>query len=124
MAWSAALGLAGRSWPPVLQRRVRIRATAARTASGLENGPVVSLNGMRALAEQWTKALNIRAINSNARVIELSGGNQQKVVIAKALVQVQTDRIDALLVGATAGGVYFQGGEHCGFAFAGKIYQR
>ena len=35
----------------------------------------------------WTKALNIRAINSNARVIELSGGNQQKLVIAKSLVQ-------------------------------------
>jgi simple sugar transport system ATP-binding protein len=56
-------------------------------ASGLENGPVVSLSGMRALALQWTKALNIRAIDSNARVIELSSGNQQKVVIAKALVQ-------------------------------------
>ena len=31
--------------------------------------------------------LNIRAINDNARVIELSGGNQQKVVIGKGLVQ-------------------------------------
>ncbi len=56
-------------------------------ASGLEKGPVVSFSGMRALAQEWTSALNIRAINSNARVIELSGGNQQKVVIAKALVQ-------------------------------------
>jgi simple sugar transport system ATP-binding protein len=33
------------------------------------------------------KSLSIRAINSNARVIELSGGNQQKVVIASSLVQ-------------------------------------
>jgi ABC-type sugar transport system ATPase subunit len=29
----------------------------------------------------------VRAINDNARVIELSGGNQQKVVIGKSLVQ-------------------------------------
>ena len=32
-------------------------------------------------------ALNVKAINGDARVIELSGGNQQKVVVAKALVQ-------------------------------------
>ena len=42
---------------------------------------------MRTLAAEWTKTLNIKAINSNARVIELSGGNQQKVVISKSLVQ-------------------------------------
>src|SRR5450432_3726713 len=41
----------------------------------------------RALAAIWTKKLNIRALRSDSRVVELSGGNQQKVVIAKALVQ-------------------------------------
>ena len=35
----------------------------------------------------WTKRLNIRALSGDSRVIELSGGNQQKVVIAKSLVQ-------------------------------------
>ncbi len=54
---------------------------------GSEEKAVVSMGEMRALAEHWTRALNIRAINSNAHVIELSGGNQQKVVIAKSLVQ-------------------------------------
>ena len=42
---------------------------------------------MRELADRWTKKINVKALNSDARVIELSGGNQQKVVIAKALVQ-------------------------------------
>ena len=41
----------------------------------------------QALAARWTQKLNIRALSSDARVIELSGGNQQKVVIAKSLVQ-------------------------------------
>ena len=39
------------------------------------------------LAKTWIDALSIRAIDGNARIIELSGGNQQKVVIAKSLVQ-------------------------------------
>ena len=42
---------------------------------------------MQALAATWSRQLNVRAIDSNARVTELSGGNQQKVVIAKSLVQ-------------------------------------
>ena len=37
--------------------------------------------------ETWRGTLNIRAINDNARVVELSGGNQQKVVIGKGLIQ-------------------------------------
>lgn len=56
-------------------------------AAGLDNRVIVRMSEMRELAARWIKALNIRAINSNARVIELSGGNQQKVVIAKSLVQ-------------------------------------
>jgi simple sugar transport system ATP-binding protein len=60
--------------------------TAFLTA-GQGKGFVLRMNEMRELARYWTKALNVKAINENARVVELSGGNQQKVVIAKALVQ-------------------------------------
>lgn len=40
-----------------------------------------------AIGERWTKSLHVRSVSKGARVIELSGGNQQKVVIAKSLVQ-------------------------------------
>jgi simple sugar transport system ATP-binding protein len=50
-------------------------------------GIVASMNEMRALAADWTNKLNIRTLSSDSRVVELSGGNQQKVVIAKGLVQ-------------------------------------
>jgi simple sugar transport system ATP-binding protein len=56
-------------------------------AGGARRSPFVSLREMRSLAEKWRKNLAIRTINSDARVIELSGGNQQKVVIGKGLVQ-------------------------------------
>jgi ABC-type sugar transport system ATPase subunit len=39
------------------------------------------------VSEHWTRLLNVRAIGKDVKVIELSGGNQQKVVIAKSLVQ-------------------------------------
>ena len=48
---------------------------------------VVNLSQMRALADEWGKTLQMRQLNTDAKVIELSGGNQQKVVIAKSLVQ-------------------------------------
>ncbi|MBZ9854381.1 sugar ABC transporter ATP-binding protein [Mesorhizobium sp. CA13] len=56
-------------------------------AAGREKGWVINQQEMRALSAEWTKTLNIKAINDNARVVELSGGNQQKVVIGKGLVQ-------------------------------------
>ncbi|MCO5130479.1 MAG: sugar ABC transporter ATP-binding protein [Xanthobacteraceae bacterium] len=52
-----------------------------------KNGVIVSYSEMIELAKEWTGKLNVKAINSAARVVELSGGNQQKVVIARALVQ-------------------------------------
>lgn len=56
-------------------------------ASKESKGLVVGFGQIKELAAHWTKSLNIRAIDSSARVIELSGGNQQKVVIASALAQ-------------------------------------
>lgn len=48
---------------------------------------IMSMRKARDVAEAWRERLNIRAIDPDAKVIELSGGNQQKVVIAKSLIQ-------------------------------------
>lgn len=56
-------------------------------AAGREQGLVIRSRSIRDLAAEWTAKLNIRTINADARVVELSGGNQQKVVIGKGLVQ-------------------------------------
>jgi simple sugar transport system ATP-binding protein len=60
---------------------------ASLLGADLNKSAVVRMNEVRAYAKKWTGRLNIKAIDSDARVIELSGGNQQKVVIAEALVQ-------------------------------------
>ena len=38
-------------------------------------------------SDNWTSRLKVRAIGTKAKVVELSGGHQQKVVIAKSLAQ-------------------------------------
>jgi simple sugar transport system ATP-binding protein len=48
---------------------------------------LLSKREANAVGTDWIKHLNVRAIGDAARVVELSGGNQQKVVIAKSLVQ-------------------------------------
>jgi simple sugar transport system ATP-binding protein/ribose transport system ATP-binding protein len=56
-------------------------------ATGVNPLSQVLKSQARKLAKDWTSRLGVKAIDSDARVIELSGGNQQKVVVAKALVQ-------------------------------------
>jgi simple sugar transport system ATP-binding protein/ribose transport system ATP-binding protein len=48
---------------------------------------MVSMSRARELAKQWGERLRLKQISDRARMIELSGGNQQKVVIAKSLIQ-------------------------------------
>ena len=45
------------------------------------------LGAMRDLAKTWAERLSIRSLGGDQPVLYLSGGNQQKVVIAKSLVQ-------------------------------------
>ncbi|TNE67864.1 MAG: sugar ABC transporter ATP-binding protein [Rhodobacteraceae bacterium] len=50
-------------------------------------GGLTTAGAQQKITEEWSKLLQIRAINPNAKIVELSGGNQQKVVIAKSLTQ-------------------------------------
>ena len=54
-------------------------------AVDLERSWLVDNKEVLELASKWSKLLNIRALGATSKVIELSGGNQQKVVIAAAL---------------------------------------
>jgi simple sugar transport system ATP-binding protein/ribose transport system ATP-binding protein len=46
-----------------------------------------SLKERRKIADRWVKALSISALKRSLKIIEYSGGNQQKVVVAKSLAQ-------------------------------------
>jgi simple sugar transport system ATP-binding protein len=59
----------------------------ARLAAGPRRTVVLRMSEAKGLARSWIERLQIRAINADAKVAELSGGNQQKVVIARSLVQ-------------------------------------
>jgi simple sugar transport system ATP-binding protein/ribose transport system ATP-binding protein len=46
-----------------------------------------SLKERQAVADRWVRSLAISALRRSLRIIEYSGGNQQKVVVAKSLAQ-------------------------------------
>ncbi|WP_244625933.1 ATP-binding cassette domain-containing protein [Bradyrhizobium betae] len=48
---------------------------------------ILSRRETDAVGKTWIQKLRVRAIGDHGKVVELSGGNQQKVVIAKSLVQ-------------------------------------
>lgn len=51
------------------------------------HGLSVSAKKAQELGDLWVQLLSVRAVEESPKVVELSGGNQQKVVIAKSLVQ-------------------------------------
>jgi simple sugar transport system ATP-binding protein len=45
---------------------------------------------MKRIADRWIEALSISALKRSSKIVEYSGGNQQKVVVAKSLAQEPT----------------------------------
>jgi ribose transport system ATP-binding protein len=56
-----------------------------RSLSGLRVGPFISLQREQALAALWRNRIGIRAPDLSRNILSLSGGNQQKVLFARAL---------------------------------------
>jgi ABC-type sugar transport system ATPase subunit len=56
-------------------------------AMGANPAAYITMAEARRQADTWTETLKVRAIDKNSKVIELSGGNQQKIVVAKSLIQ-------------------------------------
>jgi ABC-type sugar transport system ATPase subunit len=56
-------------------------------AMGANPASLITMAEARRQAEAWTETLKVRAIDKDSKVIELSGGNQQKIVVAKSLIQ-------------------------------------
>jgi ABC-type sugar transport system ATPase subunit len=48
---------------------------------------VIRMSDAHKVAAQWVEKMQVKTLNPNGKVVELSGGNQQKVVIAKSLIQ-------------------------------------
>ncbi|MEG2119054.1 MAG: ATP-binding cassette domain-containing protein, partial [Pseudoflavonifractor sp.] len=58
---------------------------ALSNAKALARGPVVSSKAVRKQAEKWIETLKIKTSGPKELLMQLSGGNQQKVVFSRAL---------------------------------------
>lgn len=64
-----------------------VRESASQSALPLlSRGPVLALRRERAAVARQTKRMRVKAASDDANIMTLSGGNQQKVMIARALV--------------------------------------
>jgi ribose transport system ATP-binding protein len=77
----------------ILHESVRVNMTLARLESLTRPGwpnAVIDRPRERAVAEQWTNRLGIKTPSIESPVKRLSGGNQQKVVLARCLIPGET----------------------------------
>jgi ribose transport system ATP-binding protein len=56
-----------------------------RSLDALKRGGMISTEAVRTLAETWSDRLKIKAPSIDTPILSLSGGNQQKVLFARAL---------------------------------------
>ncbi len=71
----------------IVHQSLRVNMTLARLRSLTRRGIIIDRPRERAVTERWMAALHIRAQSIEMPVLRLSGGNQQKVVLARWLIQ-------------------------------------
>ena len=69
---------------------IRYRVPRQAVRDGIAYIFLYSAHEMKRVADQWISALSISALKRTLKIVEYSGGNQQKVVVGKSLAQEPT----------------------------------